>query len=108
MLLTVSDIYLPSTVTDSSTAGLGVGTVGLWSLLLLPKASFHFDDFLVTVGVDGTVSLRIGGTGGTIQPMVGSSRNQILDLHHSRKCSVFISSTVSLNVLWLVHATSLH
>jgi hypothetical protein len=61
-LLAVLDICLPSTVTDSSTAGLGAGTVGLRSPLLLPKVSFHFDGFLVTVGVGGTASLGMGGT----------------------------------------------
>ena len=64
-LLAVLDICLPSMVTGSSTAGLGVGTVGVRSPLLLPKLSFHFDGFLVTVGVDGTASLGMGGTGGT-------------------------------------------
>ena len=68
-LLAVLDICLPSTVTDSSTAGLGVGTMGLRSPLLLPKVSFHFDGFLVTVGVGGTASLGIGGTGISEGPM---------------------------------------
>ena len=40
-----------------------MGTVGLRSPLLLPKLSFHFDGFLVTVGVGGTASLGMGGTG---------------------------------------------
>ena len=44
-------------VTGSSTAGLGVGMVGLRSPLLLPKASFHLDGFLVMAGVGGTMSL---------------------------------------------------
>ena len=65
-LLAVLDICLPSTVVDSSAAGEGAETVGVRSPLLLPIMSFHFDGFLVMVGVGGTDSLGMGGTGGTV------------------------------------------
>jgi hypothetical protein len=68
-LLAVLDICLPSTAMGSSTAGLGTVMVGLRSPLLLPIMSFHFDGFLVTVGVGGTASVGIGGTGGTVSIM---------------------------------------
>lgn len=62
---TVFDIRPPPTVADSSTGGLGAGMVGLRSPLLLPMMSFHFDGFLVIVGVGSVTSGGMGGTGGT-------------------------------------------